>query len=69
MNNLSAWFGALSTKNRIEYAVSLLWAITIPFFVVPYGGEAGGPLEHFLSWGIFPLLLYWGQRFWVRKWF
>jgi len=69
MNKLKAWFSALSTKNRIEYGVSLLWVITIPFFVVPYGGEAGGPLEHFLWWGAFPLLLYWGRRIWVKKWF
>jgi hypothetical protein len=57
MNTLKAWFSGLSTKNRIEYGVSLLWIIIIPFFVVPYGGETGGPLEHFIWWGTFPLLL------------
>ncbi|WP_132325364.1 MULTISPECIES: hypothetical protein [Methylomonas] len=69
MNTLRAWFSALSTKHRIEYAVSLLWIIIVPFIAVPYVGEEGGPLEHFLWWGAFPMLLYWGRRFWVRKWF
>lgn len=69
MNTLRARFSVLSTKHRIEYAASLVWIIVVPFFAVPYDGEEGGLLEHFLWWGVFPLFLYWGRRIWVRKWF
>lgn len=63
MKKLKVRFSTSSTISRIEYYLSLLWIVIVPFFAVPYSGEAGGHFEHFLWWGSFPLLLYWGVVF------
>ncbi len=69
MKAIFNWLGQRDLKNRIAIAISILWVTVVPFYLVPYGGESTGPVEHFLWWGLFPLFLYWGRRFWVRKWF
>jgi len=68
MNTGPNWFMRLDKKNRIAFLLSLFWIVVVPFFVIPYAGESGGPAEHFLLWGIFPLCLYWGRRLWMKKW-
>ncbi|WP_157197899.1 hypothetical protein [Methylomonas koyamae] len=69
MKGIFNWLGQLDNKNRIAVAISILWVTVVPFYLVPFAGESTGPVEHFLWWGLFPLFLYWGRRFWVRKWF
>lgn len=51
MNISLNWFTRLDKKNRIAVVLSVLWAVVVPFFVIPYAGESGGPIEHFLWWG------------------
>lgn len=59
---------SLDVKNWVVVVLSICWLVLIHFFVVPHGGKSGGAIEHFLWWGIFPVILYWGRNLWVRKW-
>ncbi len=62
------WFRRLNRKNKLAVVLSAIWMLAVPAFVVPYGDEAPGRLEHFFWWGLFPVFLYWGRHIWVRKW-
>lgn len=59
----------MSNKEYVEIALSLTWLVVVPLYVIPYSGSLGGYVEHFMWVGFFPLFLYWGRRFWIRRWF
>lgn len=70
MNEKQSWLNGLNKKDRIASVLSILWIVIVILFVIRYNGdELGGSLEHFLWWGILPVFLYWGRRFWFKRWF
>jgi hypothetical protein len=70
MNKKQSWFDSLNKNDQIAAVLSALWIAIVILLVIPYNGDGlGGFLEDLLWWGGFPLFLYWGRRFWVKRWF
>ncbi len=70
MNKKQFWFYNLNKNDQIASMLSALWIAIVILFVIPYNGDGFvGSLEDLFWWGGFPLFLYWGRRFWVKKWF
>jgi hypothetical protein len=67
MNKKQSWFDSLNKNDQIASVLSVLWiaiVILLSSLITRWPGES---LEDLLWWGGFPLFLYWGRRFWVKR--